>query len=543
MTETGVTSRGASNTSSAPEVLLTTFTPGLFDRNAFRLLGLSNDATMREIERQVEKAQMQAEFGGDHDGPPHSGGLLQPASNVETLSEARRRLLDPEQRIVDELCWFWPLREGEGKSDPGLELLKRGNLQGALDLWSASSRSGPYAPVARHNLALGWMFTALENHSANGSRALSGNGSNLPKGDEALAWQGAIDNWRLLLEEEDVWSRLADRIRKINDPRLTTGFARRLRDGFPKALVRLHARLALSSRGNGTDAQIDVQAQLVKRYNFPVTTVTEELESFFESVATEIDRACEIKTKEAEAEPGSGIVIAKRVLEEMKPSLAVINAFLPPDNYLRVQAHDRIASCSYGCALAELRKNENWAAGIELLPNLVEVAASESQKKRLEDQRGVLQDNLEQQLLYETCWFCQKQPGDKACHREVAMYGNVERLGKTVRFQTRKIAVPRCAQCSRVHMRMQTISWATFIASLVLGFVGLSMVWETEKALLAVFSGALAIACATCAIVNLIDRALKPLTCKRVSDTESHPLVRQAIKEGWALGSKPPNTQ
>ena len=48
-----------------------------------------------------------------------------------------------------------------------------------------------------------------------------------------------------------VWDAVKNRIRAVDDPRLTTGFARRMRDTFPEALDKINAEVALQFAEQG----------------------------------------------------------------------------------------------------------------------------------------------------------------------------------------------------------------------------------------------------------------------------------------------------
>jgi hypothetical protein len=93
--------------SSFTDLLLEKATPDLFRLNAFRITGLTADATPREISRQAKVLQMKAELEGTafanaselpFDNPP----------DVEAIRAAAHALQDTEQRFLHEIFWIWP---------------------------------------------------------------------------------------------------------------------------------------------------------------------------------------------------------------------------------------------------------------------------------------------------------------------------------------------------------------------------------------------------------------------------------------------------
>ncbi len=95
--------------------LLDAATKDLFRKNAFRITGLSVDATAREVAKHVDKLKMLAELGQQ----PHTHAAafsLKPPPSLDEIREAIQKLKDPEKRLIDEFFWFWPEEFGESKS-------------------------------------------------------------------------------------------------------------------------------------------------------------------------------------------------------------------------------------------------------------------------------------------------------------------------------------------------------------------------------------------------------------------------------------------
>src|SRR5690606_13301810 len=59
-------------------------------------------------------------------------------------------------------------------------------------------------------------------------------------------WDFAFRYWESLCANEEFWALAAERIRALNDPRLTTGFLRRFSQWLPIAFDNINADLAVA---------------------------------------------------------------------------------------------------------------------------------------------------------------------------------------------------------------------------------------------------------------------------------------------------------
>ncbi len=533
----------------APLLLLASLTPAVFEMNAFRVLGVPVTATAREIEREVERAQMQAEFGDGGalpKGATHSGpASLRRAANADEWREARQRLTQPEQRIVDEFLWFWPLRPADGATDVALGRLGEGDLQSAIDLWQSALSDPVVASAARHNLAIAWFAHALDAGLPTTPPPLPGTAAredaNATAGDRINRWWAAsVVHWRETLADEEVWSRVSERIRQLDDPQLTTGFGRRLREGLPQALIRLHAQLGLDRVEDGAaPAAAEAQARWIESYHFAEGVVIGTLEEFLAPLKTRLENACNTLLTDSETTPANGVANARRLLAEHTQAVSVVDAFLPPENLFRMRVHDRLALSASGCLAEEINPSRQWDRWIEFMPSLLGLAVGEVARTKLKENLGQLKTLREEQQLYETCWFCEREAGVAALAKCFDHHKVTAREGTTVRYQTRAIKVPYCASCQKAHARIGMMATWLFVFAGGLGFfVAQAVVRPVGSAILFAF----AFACLACAVLHLVHRAKMAKPIKPAYAASKHPLLALSRKEGWVLGAKPPNT-
>src|SRR5262249_8654843 len=146
--------------------------------------------------------------------------------------DAIQKLKDPEKRLIEEFFWFWPQDFGENGSDPAIQALQRGDLQIAADIWMSKRKHPTEGIVATHNLALIFHIEALnwENYS------LTHEVDSKRRADITEYWNAAFYRWNQILTNEQFWEKILTRVRQLNEPRLTTGFVRRMRGTAAMAL-------------------------------------------------------------------------------------------------------------------------------------------------------------------------------------------------------------------------------------------------------------------------------------------------------------------
>lgn len=200
--------------------LIEAATKDLFRRNAFRITGLPVDATPRDVGRHADKLKMMIELG--HGASAHTSAFpLNPPATADQIREATQRLKDSEQRIIDEFFWFWPEDFGQSQNDPAIQALVRGDSGAALQRW----RDDETGMVAQHNLAVFWQLAALEREH----KLLSGGPDADHRREIEDCWRSSFKYWERLAGDDRLWDMVAARIRQLDDARLTTGFARRMR--------------------------------------------------------------------------------------------------------------------------------------------------------------------------------------------------------------------------------------------------------------------------------------------------------------------------
>jgi hypothetical protein len=213
-------------------------TVDLYRRNAFRLSGLPVDASLRQIRRKAGEIEAAERLGDD--GLIEGGRLfpVKPRPSAETIRTALQRLRDPNQRLLEEWFWLWPIPDVELD---GAEPSDVGRAWGEL-----IGTGKAHASTALHNLAVIAHLNVLE--SGRGSKSVE------------TAWRGVYRRWRQVIDDERCWEWLEHRVEAIADPQLKPGAVTEIRRELPSLLLAIHAGLAASLVGWPTRTKLHVSA-------------------------------------------------------------------------------------------------------------------------------------------------------------------------------------------------------------------------------------------------------------------------------------------
>ena len=362
---------------SESDILIESSTPSLYTNNAFRVLELPVDATPRDIMKRQQMIEMARKTGMPiPPGPARYLPLLKSPPDEDAIRHAVQRLQDPERRMVDELFWFWPHSPGQSKTDEGLRTLGQGDAEKTKALWTKQAMQQSESFVSLHNLAILTHVSVLEN------------GNN--KQEEL--WKKTYKNWKDVINYEGFWSRVTVRIRELDDPRLTTGIARRMRKSFPTALLSINAILGVKAAEQG---DLDTAKRHKKIMQTSGWDPEEALRMAVQPVRDRIEILCKAAEPNADADPMHADEVARRLLDQAHPLLTVLDCMLPSDNSTLIHAHDEVALRTRSCQITFGNKTENWKRSGELLEQALAVAISESARIRIKDDLSIVSKNTE----------------------------------------------------------------------------------------------------------------------------------------------------
>ncbi len=375
--------------------LLNAATKDLFRKNAFRVTGLPVDATSRDIAKRSNDLKILAELGQDAESQKRSFSL-KPSPSIDEIREALQKLKDPEKRLIDEFFWFWPEKFGESSSDAAMQALAKGDLQAAAKTWMSRRNDPAQRVVATHNLALIAHVSALdwENHSLESELDAE------RRRKTSDYWKTAFRRWDRIATGEQLWESVSKRIGELDEPNLTTGFARRMRTTLPTAFDKINAELVVALAESGKIELARIQVQLIRDRSQESPTNIEKVAEFVLLPARNRLKEHIRQAKERGGKsPEDGINAARDLLEETRETLALFTLFfgmfLGKASDLRNDVFDEVASTCNQLQVAYHKASGDNNACLELLKTVLSFATSPELRKRIEENLKTLSENIE----------------------------------------------------------------------------------------------------------------------------------------------------
>ena len=149
-------------------------------------------------------------------------------------------------------------------------------------------------------------------------------------------------------------------------------------------------------------------------------------------------------------------------------------------------------------------------------------------------------NNLDHNLLVQTCWFCKQNRAEDVCVLIIPMHGQVKRIWLVVATQVRykiiQIPVPRCRSCQEVHRRSSSRKWTFGIIGALAGLggcIGFTSAYNSVSGFL--------VLCAffiTGLIIGHVTGRI-PAGVTAAGKVRDFPLVQQRLRDGWFIGARP----
>jgi DNA-binding response OmpR family regulator len=365
--------------------LLEAATKDLFRKNAFRITGLSVDATTREVSRHADKLKMLAELGQD----PHTQSAafpMKPPPSLDEIREAIQKIKDPEKRLVDEFFWFWPEEFGNSQSDPAIQALAIGDSAKAIEIWAAKENGTVTTTTAKHNLALVYHVCALdwENYAV----------KNTVEADrrEKMTnyWKGALDRWETLATSEQFWEQVVARIRQLDEPNLPTGFARRMRATLPEALDKINAELAVAFAESGKIELARLHIKFMRETNQGLDNVEKTAELVLRPAINRFKDQIKHAEECAKGTPQDGAKAAKELIQHSQRAAFLFDLFFGKESDLRNDLLDEAVAVCNRLQVAYHNATHDDETCLEILNSVLPLATSVELRQQIEKNIGML---------------------------------------------------------------------------------------------------------------------------------------------------------
>jgi hypothetical protein len=360
---------------SISQPLLEACTPDLYNGNVFRITGLPVYASEKEIKRAAEKQKMLEELGVKEESIPTPYPL--PSSpSPDAIKGAMNRLKMPESRLIDELFWFWPL--DESREDSGYQAFLKGKTDDAYSHWWNQS-TGARGGIAIHNIAVMFHLTAMDWSNYQLCEDVS-----VERTDKIQNyWKEAHERLQLLRQSDQFWTALKDRVIALNEPMLTSGFVRRIRETFQVAIASIHADFALRFLAKGKrKTATDHVAWL--RVCCPKSEQREIVLNRTLSLHRNRVRQSVISMPDSvKSNPAEGAKIVAQAVQSLKEEREIFTLFYSDDQNRLGELFDPVISTCINGLVSFVRKTENNAEFVRLLQELQTLPSSDEIKERL----------------------------------------------------------------------------------------------------------------------------------------------------------------
>jgi len=389
-----VTTASAHHDYQRHDLLKDVATPQLYRANAFRVLGLSVTVDGAEINRQQKKLQMLEKLGVA--ATQHNSGTLPltPLPDAAELGKAGQRLHDMQCRIVDELFWFWPSDHRNSDADAAHKAAGEGRLRDAYQLWCQQREQPATEAVAVHNLAVLHHALALDmEHASNNENAVDSPADPDVQVRRDKYWAVALEHWAAFAGNEAGWSYILSRAEALDDPRLISGFIKRLRHSLPEAILSINITLGVRAAKRGHVDEAKRHLLYIRNSGFDLHLAASLLEREASPLVQQVRRICEAVADRSQASPETANQLAKSVLDDCHVLLTGIRAILGKEHHLRRTAFDLVASTVRGCMIDYGNATEDWGGCVAVLQRAASLALDSTLQSRLQDDIAQVEEN------------------------------------------------------------------------------------------------------------------------------------------------------
>jgi hypothetical protein len=276
--------------------------PDLYRNNIFAITGVPADASAAQIRRRREEAILESRLNPDLD--------------ADAIRGAFETMRDPVARLTHELLWF----SAPEQHREAVETEYR----------------GPFPPGTAE------------------ARRLD------------LLWVNSLTAWALRLEAPEFWAHAKERVKQIDDPRLTTGTVRRLREQLPRHIVSVTADLAVRAASLGI-AAVDRLVGLIDESPFPDEIVDDVLREAVRPAERVISAACSQIRDTLQVKEEQAGALATDLLAKVAGPMMVVEALQGAGNDVTTALSDEIALVVNNCAIADHRVTGTSATALRLL--------------------------------------------------------------------------------------------------------------------------------------------------------------------------------
>jgi len=304
-------------------------TPRLYQDNPFRVLGVHPLAGGREVTKRSDQLKLGEELGTasyDWSFAPN------PPPGPDQLRNAVQALKEPQQRLLAELFWFWPASYPVEGDDSSLAHLDKGETAEAVAEWAALPSAEN--PAALHNLAVYHHLMAIEQEQAQPP---------LAPDDVAAWWRAALRYWQVVVETDEIWQRVEQRIQAIDDAQLPIDVVAPLRRTFLELISAVNSAIALRSAESNDEAAAARQIAVLGEMHTEGSDVRRVLERGVAPITRRIDAQIVECQREVTDDPAKGLGAARYLVEHCASDIQILNTLCGRETDFYAEVCTRLA--------------------------------------------------------------------------------------------------------------------------------------------------------------------------------------------------------
>ncbi len=377
---------------------------GIYRENTFRITGLPVDATEREIKKQAGRLKMMEELGQAEATHAYA---LQPPPTADQIRAAMQRLKEPELRLIDEFFWFWPNEFGKSAEDRAIQAIQRGDANEAHQIWTAAANGGKNRYhdlsilddedvcninryVAGHNLAVLYHMAALDWTLFDLKQAVD------PEREKKIErhWRDSFQYWERVAVEDDIWEVLRTRVAALEDPRLTTGFVRRMRISLPMAFDKINAEAALRFAELVRMDWARKHIAFMNETHQGLDDVEKTTQLVLAPARKRVKQLMQAAQDQTNSNPHDGLAAATKLLDACKPLQDLFEIFHGRESHHQTDLFDEVAETVNICCVRYAKASGEFAAPNAVLQRALSFATAPKLRELIQKNKAIWIENL-----------------------------------------------------------------------------------------------------------------------------------------------------
>jgi hypothetical protein len=469
----------------------------LICENPYRILGLSNTATDREIAKRVSDLSVYVEMGKEINYNYDFIEFAPLERNIETIKEAERKLEQPKDILLHSLFWF--------SFDSNNNYIENLNINNRLEIINNIPNNNAFD---LHNKAIITLF------SKNDFKTIK---TGINYFNDFLAHTSFNDFIDKIVSERSSKTYNADDI---------------FFDELLKEIIKTFEPKDILELFKNTHQEEYITSTIIK----PI----------IHNIESEIETANVFTTKY----PENAYKFGKKLINNTSENLKNLESILSENDLMFISISNKLAEQILDCSIAYF--NENYESNetnigsnaLELAETAKQIAKSSLLKDRIEKNIP----NIKAWVERTTCFFCAKKKKTRKNIR-IKLHKVTSHSHGSIRYEKIEIGVPRCLNCSIKHKLAYL--YAFLLGSGLLGFITylLLMMGEIGATILIIIGFGFVISLFSMryflfsfvykfSYKIIIKYFIKIKSKKDISDYKPiNDLI--TMKNGWKIGAKP----